>query len=119
MSHDTPSLPAALRLLSNNVLLREDDAETMAGALHIPKDSQQKPTIGTVLSCGPGLHLETAADSNIAQPRTWHRPMTISVGDRVVYSRYAGVDITIDEQEYKVLTEPEILLILPPQEPSP
>ncbi len=75
------------------------------GGIVIPDEAQEKPGEGTVLSCGPGR----------LDPLTkQHVPMQVKVGDRVLFGKYAGMEILFDDEQGTgcvILREEEILCI--------
>lgn len=87
-----------IRPLSDRVLVEPLPAEekTAAGII-IPDTAKEKPQKGTVVAVGPGKKDE---------------PMTVKVGDKVLYGKYAGTEITIDGKEYLIMRESDILAII-------
>jgi len=74
-------------------------ADKTAGGIILPDAAKEKPTQGRVVAIGPGKQLDDG-------PRA---PMAVAVGDVVVYNEYGGTDVTLEETDYKVLRESEIL----------
>ena len=70
------------------VILPSDEQETMRGGLYIPDTAKEKPTQGEVLAVGPG-RMEKGV----------RVPMEVRVGDRVLYGKYSGQNVTIDGTE--------------------
>ena len=70
------------------VILPSDDMETMRGGLYIPDTAKEKPTQGEVLAVGPG-RMEKGV----------RVPMEVRVGDKVLYGKYSGQNVTIDGTE--------------------
>jgi len=77
--------------------LKQD--EVTASGLVIPDTAKEKPQQGEVVAVGPG-HL----DDNGKRV-----PMDVSVGDRILYAKYTGTEIKLDNEEYIVLNEKDIL----------
>ena len=76
-----------LKPMADNVLLKASEAqETTASGIILATTSKEKPAIFEVVSVGPGTKDVT---------------MTISVGDKVVISKFVGTDVTIDKVDYK------------------
>jgi chaperonin GroES len=69
------------------------------GGIVLPDTAKEKPQRGTVKSVGPG---RVADDGK-------RIPMSVKKGDKVVYARYGGTEIEIDEKEYVILRESDIL----------
>ena len=80
-----------------------DEDEQMRGGLYIPDTAKEKPSQGKVVAVGPG---------KISDDGT-RLDMDVSVGDKVLYGKYSGTDVTLDGQEYLILRESDILAIVP------
>jgi chaperonin GroES len=85
--------------LHDRVLVRRlEQKETAQGGIIIPDTAKEKPQEGEVIAVGAGK-LEKG-----------HRvPLDVKVGDRILFGKYTGNDIKLDEQEYLILREEEIL----------
>jgi chaperonin GroES len=80
-----------------------DDAESRTpSGLVIPDTAKEKPQIGEVIAVGPGGRDEDGE----------RIPMEVSVGDRVLYSKFAGTEVKLDGAEYLVLSERDLLAIV-------
>ena len=85
------------------VVMAEDDLEQRTpSGLVIPDTAKEKPQIGEVLAVGPGA-LNDDGD---------RLPMDVSVGDKVLYSKYAGTEVKLDGTEYLVLSARDVLAIV-------
>ena len=73
--------------------------EKTAGGIYLPDNAQEKPQIGEVVAVGPGKRND---DGN-------RSPLEVGVGDKVLYSKYAGTDIKLGGDDYVLLTEKDIL----------
>lgn len=73
--------------------------EVLASGLVIPDTAKEKPQQGDVLAAGPGRLDDTGK----------RLPMDVKVGDRVLYAKYSGQEIKIDQDEYVVIEEKNIL----------
>lgn len=92
-----------LQPLADRVLVRPMAAEEVrASGIVIPDTAKEKPQEGEVLAVGPGRLDEDG--NRIA--------MEVSVGDRVLFSKYGGDEFTIDGEELKILSENDILAIV-------
>ena len=90
--------------LADRVVVKPvDEAEQMRGGLYIPDTAKEKPSQGEVVAVGPGKVADDG--SRIA--------MDVSVGDKVLYGKYSGTDVTLDGEEYLILRESDILAIVP------
>ena len=91
------------RPLHDRVLLRRIEVkEEVKGGIIIPDTAKEKPMEGEVISVGPGKTMEDGKRS----------PMDLKAGDRVLFGKYAGAEIKIDDQEYVIMREEEILAVL-------
>lgn len=85
------------------VVTSSDDAESRTpSGLVIPDTAKEKPQIGEVIAVGPGARDE---DGERIQ-------MDVSVGDKVLYSKFAGTEVKLDSDDYLVLSERDILAIV-------
>lgn len=92
-----------LRPLQDRILIkRVEEKETVKGGIIIPDTAKEKPQEGEVVAVGHGKKTE---DGKVI-------PLDVKVGDRVLFGKYSGNDIKIDEQEYLILREDEILGVL-------
>ncbi|HQN98776.1 MAG TPA: co-chaperone GroES [Bacteroidales bacterium] len=87
-----------LKPLADRVLVEPAEAEQKtAGGIIIPDTAKEKPQKGTVVAVGNGKKDE---------------PLTVKVGDEVLYGKYAGTEINIDGKDYLIMRESDILAIL-------
>jgi chaperonin GroES len=92
------------------VVKRVEPKKMSAGGIIIPDSAQEKMAEGEVVSIGYGKGQD---DGSI-------RPMDVAVGDRVLFSKFAGTDIVVEEQELLILREEDIFGVLQKKaEPSP
>tara|TARA_Y100001970_G_scaffold120586_1_gene149470 strand:- start:804 stop:1106 length:303 start_codon:yes stop_codon:yes gene_type:complete len=85
------------------VLVERNAAEsTTQGGIIIPDSSQEKPLEATVVSVGAG---RTDQKGNIT-------PLTVKKGDKVLFSKFGGAEVTIDNKDLMVLEERDILAII-------
>jgi chaperonin GroES len=92
-----------LRPLHDRVLVRRlEEQESMRGGIIIPDSAKEKPQQAEVVAVGSGKLLE---DGQRAAP-------DVNAGDRILFGKYSGSDITIEGQEYLILREDEILGVL-------
>ena len=91
------------RPLHDRVLLKRiEEKETVKGGIIIPDSAKEKPMEGEVIAAGPGKMMEDGKRS----------PMDVKAGDRVLFGKYAGAEIKIDDVEYIIMREEEILAVL-------
>ena len=94
----------ALKPLEDRIIVKPGDAEeTTASGLVIPDTAKEKPQEGEVLAVGPGRWNEDG-DERI--------PLDVKVGDRVIYSKYGGTEITVDGQDVLILNARDVLAIV-------
>ena len=87
-----------IRPLADRVLIEPKEAETKtAGGRYIPDTAKEKPQQGKVVAAGPGKKDE---------------PMEVKVGDEVLYGKYAGTEVTVDDKKYLIVKQSDILAIL-------
>ena len=67
-----------------------DESEQMRGGLYIPDTAKEKPSQGEIVAVGPGKISDEGA----------RLEMDVSVGDKVLYGKYSGTDVTLDGEEY-------------------
>jgi len=93
---------ASIKPLGDRVLIQADVAEDVTSSgLYIPDTAKEKPQQGTVVAVGPGkVENGTKVD------------MSVSKGDKVLYGKYAGTEVTIDGEEYLIMRESDIVGIL-------
>ena len=93
-----------LEPLFNYVVVEKDaEKEETAGGILIPDNSKEKPSTGTVIKVGPGVVNETTGQLITT---------TVKEGDRVFFLRYGGQQVTVEDKEYTILKETEILGII-------
>ena len=92
-----------IRPLFDNVLIRPVKAEEKtAGGIILPDSVKEKPQIGEVLAAGKG-HID---------PKGNVRPMSVKVGDKVMYKKWGGNEVKVDGEECVIVEEKDILAIL-------
>ncbi len=84
------------------VVKRIEEQETKIGGLYIPDSAKEKPQEGEVVAVGKGKRLE---DGKLV-------PLDVKAGDRILFGKYSGSEITIDGQELLIMREDEILGVL-------
>jgi chaperonin GroES len=94
----------SIRPLSDRVLVKRLEAEeqTSAGGIIIPETAKEKPQEGKVIAVGPGKMLE---DGKV-------QPMNVKADDRVLFGKYAGTEVKIDNEDYLIMREDDILGVL-------
>ncbi|CAN5447814.1 co-chaperone GroES [soil metagenome] len=87
-----------IKPLADRVLVKADAAEeTTKSGLFIPDTAKEKPMRGVVIAVGNGKVDE---------------PITVKVGDKVLYGKYAGTELSVEGEEYLIMRESDIYAIL-------
>lgn len=79
-----------------------EETEQMRGGLYIPDTAKEKPMQGTIIAVGPGKLSEEGAR---IEP-------DVKVGQRVLYGKYSGTEVSVDGEEYLILRESDILAVI-------
>jgi chaperonin GroES len=96
-------MPKKIRPLHDRVVIeRLDDERKSAGGIVIPDTAQEKPVRGKVVAVGPGKILENGEV----------RPLAVKVGDTILFGKYSGTEVKIDNKEYVVMREDDIFGII-------
>ncbi|MBE3549958.1 MAG: Heat shock protein 60 family co-chaperone GroES [Brockia lithotrophica] len=91
-----------LKPLSDRVVVEPlEREERTAGGIVLPDTAKEKPQEGRVVAVGPGRY----EDGKLV-------PMEVKVGDRVIFSKYAGTEVKVKDKEYLILREADILAIV-------
>ncbi len=93
----------AVKPLEDRVLVKPIEADSMtASGLYLPEGSKEKPIQGEVVAVGPGRLLDNGKRA----------ALSVSKGDRVVYSKYAGSEVEIKGDTHLILKETELLGVI-------
>ena len=88
--------------LADRVVVKAlEESEQMRGGLYIPDTAKEKPQQGEVMAVGPGR----VEDGKRVE-------MELKVGDKVLYGKYSGTEVTVDDQAYLILRESDVLAIV-------
>lgn len=91
-----------LRPLGDKLVVRPIKLDEMTkSGIYIPETAKEKPQEGEVLAVGVGKYV----DGKLL-------PLDVKVGDRVLFSKYGGDEIKIDNEELKIISESDVLAIL-------
>lgn len=89
--------------LQDRVLVKRiEKEERTAGGIIIPDSAKEKPAEGKIVATGPGKVLE---DGKVM-------PLDVKVGDHVLFTKYAGSEVKIDDEEYLLMREDDILGVI-------
>jgi chaperonin GroES len=88
--------------LADRVVIRAlEETESMRGGLYIPDTAKEKPQQGEIVAVGPGRFDEGK-----------RVPMDVKVGDKVLYGKYSGTEVTLDGEQYLILRESDVLAVI-------
>ena len=94
-----------VRPLHDRILIKRiEEQETVKGGIIIPDTAKEKPQEGEVIAVGAGKKTEEGKTL----------PLDVKVGDRILFAKYSGSDIEIEDEEYFFLREEEVLAVLEP-----
>ncbi len=89
-----------LKPLDDRIVVEPLSAETTtSGGIVLPDSAQEKPQRGKVRAVGPGRLLESGSRC----------PLSVAIGDEVLFSKYGGTDIEVEGKDVKILRESDIL----------
>jgi chaperonin GroES len=83
------------------IVKRTEESEQMRGGLYIPDTAKEKPQEGEIIAAGPGK----VENGNKIE-------LTVKVGDKVLFGKYAGTEVKLDGEEYLIMREDDILGII-------
>jgi len=84
------------------VVKRIEEKETMQGGLYIPDSAKEKPQEGEVVAVGEGKYREDGT----------RQTLDVKAGDRVLFGKYSGSEVKLDDEEFLIMREDEILGII-------
>ena len=94
----------ALKPLADRVVVKAlEETETMRGGLYIPDTAKEKPQQGEIVAAGPGKYDEKGGQ---------RIPMDVKVGDKVLYGKYSGTEVTVDGEQLLILRESDVLAVI-------
>ncbi len=92
-----------LKPLADRVIVKPSEAEeTTKGGIILPDTAKEKPIEGTIVAVGPG---KIADDGKQVKPE-------VKVGDKVLYGKYSGTEVTVEGEEYLIMRESDIFAII-------
>ncbi|MEE9165914.1 MAG: co-chaperone GroES [Candidatus Neomarinimicrobiota bacterium] len=92
-----------IKPLSDRVVVQPAEPEEIsAGGIILPDTAQEKPQQGTVVAVGPGKYSDAGTLIE----------MTLKKGAKILYGKYSGTEVTIDNTEYSIMRESDVLAIL-------
>jgi len=92
-----------IRPLHDRILIkRQEEKETRKGGIIIPDSAKEKPQEGKVIAVGNGKVSDEGKKI----------PLDVKTGDRILFGKYSGSEVTLDNEEYLILREEDVLCIL-------
>jgi len=92
-----------IKPLADRVVVKPiEEQEQKEGNIIIPDTAKEKPQQGEVVAVGPGKTSDSG--ENVA--------MEVKVGDKVLYGKYSGTEVTIDSEDYLIMRESDILAVI-------
>jgi chaperonin GroES len=89
--------------LADRIVIKAlEETEQMRGGLYIPDTAKEKPQQGEVVAVGPGKLTDDGQ----------RVPAEVKTGDRVLYGKYSGTEVTLDNEQYLILRESDVLAII-------
>ena len=92
-----------IRPLHDRVIVRRiEEDQTSAGGIVIPDTAKEKPIKGEILGVGKGKILETGEV----------RPLDLKIGDKVLFGKYSGTEVKVDDEELLVMREDDVMAVI-------
>ncbi|CAN5680346.1 co-chaperone GroES [soil metagenome] len=89
--------------LADRVVVKAlEETEQMRGGLYIPDTAKEKPQQGEVVAVGPGKMTDEGK----------RVPSELKTGDRVLYGKYSGTEVTVGDEQYLILRESDVLAVI-------
>jgi chaperonin GroES len=94
---------ANIKPIGDKILVKRVEAEeTTAGGIVLPDTAKEKPKEGEIIALGEGKQLESGERADFQ----------VEVGDRVIFASYAGTEVTVEREEYLLMSEDDILAVI-------
>lgn len=92
-----------VKVVGNRVVIKQlESEEKTASGILLPDTAKEKPFEGEVIAVGPGRVLENGE----------YETMEVKAGDKVVFSKYGGIEVKLEGEDYLVLRQDDVLVIL-------
>jgi chaperonin GroES len=89
--------------LADRVVVKAlEETEQMRGGLYIPDTAKEKPQQGEIIAVGPGKMTDEGK----------RVPSELKTGDRVLYGKYSGTEVTVGDEQYLILRESDVLAVI-------
>jgi len=97
-----PKSKITIQPLADRVVVRPlEDTEQMRGGLYIPDTAKEKPQQGKIIAVGPGRF-----------EKSTRVPMELKQGQKVLYGKYSGAEVTLDDEEVLIIKESDVLAVI-------
>ncbi len=97
------TITSAVKPLADRVVVRAlEETEQMRGGLYIPDTAKEKPQQGEIVAVGPGKYDENGK----------RVPMDVKAGDKVLYGKYSGTEVTVEGEQLLILRESDVLAVI-------
>lgn len=94
---------AKIKPMADRVVIEPlEETEEMRGGLYIPDTAKEKPQQGTVIAVGPGRRTDQGELIEVE----------LKKGDKILYGKYSGTEVTVDGNEYLIVRETDVLAVL-------
>jgi chaperonin GroES len=94
---------AKIKPMADRVVIEPlEETEEMRGGLYIPDTAKEKPQQGTVVAVGPGRRTDQGELIEVE----------LKKGDKILYGKYSGTEVTVDGNEYLIVRESDVLAVL-------
>ena len=95
-------MATTVKPLSDRVVVKAlEETEQMRGGLFIPDTAKEKPQQGEIVAAGPGRY----EDGKLV-------PMSLKPGDKVLDGKYSGTEVTIDNEQFLIISEKDVLAVI-------
>lgn len=92
-----------LKPLADRVIVKPAEAEEVTkGGIILPDTAKEKPMQGTIVAAGPGRTTDEGKSIKIE----------VKVGDKVLYGKYSGTEVTVDGEEYLIMRESDLFAVI-------
>jgi len=99
----TQTMKTTLRPLHDRILVKRlEEGEVKRGSIVIPDTAKEKPQEGQIVAVGAGRMTEEGKSI----------PLAVKAGDRILFGKYSGSEVTLDREEYLIMKEEDVLGIV-------
>ena len=93
-----------VRPLGDKIIVKREEAAVMTeSGIYLPESAKDKPREGEIIATGKGILNRESGE---------YLPFSVKTGDKVIFTSYAGTEIKVDNAEYLIMTEDDILGII-------